>query len=455
MNRSHVPPPASATAEQTPRGFSRRSVLTALAGISLTVAGCAPGGNDKSSASSSSGKSSVTLNFWHYFTDRAELLQQFADQYHDQTGVTVKLQLIPGDTLGQKFQAAAQAGRLPDVAAGWTGVGDGLAPYAKQGTILNLQAAMNDGWSQRFYPAHLQAGSFQPGNSFGVPPGPYLVPLDANNMQILYNTKHFAKAGISAPPATFADFLDASAKLATAGVVPFTSGFASWPLDSFAQMYQYDVIGADAMDATFSGKRKYTDPAWLDFLGLFQQLRESKALAQGILAADMPAAESLFANGQAGMIFDGSWAVGVFKQKNPGFTDYDVMLPPSVGGATGKLAIPGGVGAQLLVVGTSPHKDEAVKFVRWLTDPDQQVKYATTSANLPANREVAGKISTTPVLQKFAAEMDKVFPSLPHSMPAAVNTSLHAGLQNILAGKSAPAAVAAALQHAQSTGQAK
>lgn len=457
MSSAHSAGPVSQAggpaALSTTHRVSRRTVLTALAAFTFSAAGCAPGSNNK--AGGGSGKSGVTLTFWHYFTDRAQLLEQLADQYRKQTGVTVKMQLIPGDTLGQKFQAAAQANRLPDLAAAWTGVGDGLAPYAKQGTILNLKQYMDDGWSDRFYPAHLQAASFPAGNAQGVTPGPYLVPLDANNMQILYNTKHFAKAGISTPPKSFSEFLDASGKLAAAGIVPFTSGFAAWPLDSFAQMYQYNVLGSDTMDATFAGTKKYTEQPWLTFLSIFEKLRDSKALAEGILAADMPAAESLFVNGQAAMIFDGSWALGVFKEKNPSFTEYDVMFPPAFDGASGQLAIPGGVGAQLLVVGTSAHKDEAVKFVRWLTDVDQQVKYATTSSNLPANREVAGKIATSPILAKFASRMDRVFPTLPHTMPAAVSTTLHAGLQNILARKATTAQVAAALQQAQDTGKAQ
>lgn len=431
--------------------------MVALLGVgSILLAACgAPGSNTSTDTSQGGGGSQTTLTFWHYFTDRAALLQQLADQYKQQTGVTVKMQLIPGDTLGQKFQAAAQAKRLPDIAAAWTGVGEGLAPYAKQGAILNLQPHMSDGWSNRFYPAHLTAASFQAGNTYGVAPGAYLAPLDANNMQLLYNKDLFAKAGLAGPPKTFEEFLAAGDKLAAAGIVPFTSGFGSWPLDAFAQMYQFNVVGEAKMNDTFTGKVAYTDPAWLSFLQLFERLRDSKVLAKGIIADDMPAAESLFVNGKAAMLFDGSWAIGVFKEKNPGFTAFDVALPPSVAGAAGQLAIPGGVGAQLMVVGTSPHKDEAVKFVRWLTDADQQVKYATESANLPANKEIAGQLDSSPVLKAFSSQMDRVFPTLPTAMPPAVQTTMHAGLQNILAGKSDARTVAAAMQQAQKTGKAK
>ena len=89
----------------------------------------------------------VTLTFWHYFTDRAALFQQFAKEYQQQTGVTVNMQLVSGDVLGQKFQAAAQAHTLPDLSAAWVGVGDAIAPYAKQGIIMNLSAPMKAGWA--------------------------------------------------------------------------------------------------------------------------------------------------------------------------------------------------------------------------------------------------------------------------------------------------------------------
>ena len=432
----------------TRRAGVNTAAVALCTGMAMLVAGCGTG-----TGVAPAKDSAVTLTFWHYFTDRKDLMTELAATYKKQTGVTVKMVLISsGDTLGQKFQAAAQAKTLPDISAGWTGVGDKLAPYAKQGQIMNL-AGQLDGpdWSKNLTSAEIKAVSFAADNTFGVTPGPYLVPLDSNNMQFLYNKKLFTKAGISAPPVTLAEFLEAGKKLSAIGVAPFVTGLGAWPVDSLAQIYMWNMLGQDLLESTYAKKTPYTSKEWVDFLSLFVQLRDANVLAKGVLAMDLPAAESLFAHEQAGMIFDGSWAIGVLKQQSPAFTDYGVFFPPSAGKFP--VRIPGGVGATALVVGTSPHKQEAAKFLKWLTDAPQQATYANGSANLPANPTVANAQALTPNLKAFSSKMDALIPTLPSAMPAPVNTTMQKGIQQILAGTKTPAQVAASMQKALQTEQ--
>jgi len=428
-----------------------KQLTRALAGLAMAVAivgigGIAPAGVHANSAH----RSNVTLTFWHYFTDRADLFNHFAAQYKKLTGVTVKMEVYSGDVLGQKFQAAAQSRTLPDISAAWAGVGDVTAPYAKEGIIANLSKPMAQGWGKEFVKAYLDSASFPKGNTYGVKPGPYLVPIDANNMQFLYNKTLFKRAGIKSTPKTWSEFIADGNKLAKLGVAPFVAGFGSWVLDAMAQPYMWNIVGKADLVKTFAGKEKYTTKPWVNFLTAWQKLGQSSALAQGILADDDPAAESLFVNGRAGMIFDGSWAIGVFKQQNPNFQNYGVFFPPSAGKF--QVRIPGGVGAMAFVVGTSPHKAEAIKFLQWLTAPTQEAKYAVSSNNLPANKFVAGKVKMNSVLTAFAKNMNKLIPSLTTGQTAAVATTMDKGLQDILAGQASPQDVASRMQLAQQTG---
>ena len=434
--------------QMTARRAGVSSAIVACAAVVALVAGCGAG-----TGAPAVKDSAVTLTFWHYFTDRKDLMTKLADSYEKQTGVKVEMVLISsGDTLGQKFQAAAQAKTLPDITAAWAPVGDKLAPYAKQGQIMNLAGKL-DGpeWSKNLTESEIKTVSFAAGNAFGVEPGPYLVPLDSNNMQFLYNKKLFTKAGISAPPETFAEFLDAGKRLSAIGVAPFVTGLGSWPVDSLAQIYMWNILGQEELEATYAKKKPYTSEQWIKFLSLFVQLRDANVLAKGVLAMDLPAAESLFAHEQAGMIFDGSWAIGVLKQQNPSFTDYGVFFPPNAGDFP--VRIPGGVGATAFVVGTSPDKEEAAKFLQWLTETPQQATYANGSANLPANPKVAEAQALTPNLKAFSSKMDSLIPALANNQPASVNTTMQKGIQQILAGSKTPAQVAASMQKALQTDQ--
>jgi multiple sugar transport system substrate-binding protein len=396
-----------------------------------------------------------TIVFWHYLTDREALLQQMADEYQKETGVTVQLQLLSPDVEAQKFQASVQAHTLPDVVAAWEGPGQDTAPYAKEGIIYRLDGAMKT-WSKRFPPNVLQSASFHPGNQYGVTPGKYFVPLDTNNMQILYNKDLFAKAGIKGTPTTWQALIADAAKLRAHGITPFTTGLGSWPIDSLATIYEWNIIGKKNLEATFAGKEKYTSAPWVKMLSFFAGWKNENLFDQGALGEDLPAAESEFVNGRAAMIFDGSWALGVFNQENPTFKHYGVFMPPAAPKSTNPVYIPGGIGAELFVVGTSPNRDAAVAFVKWLTGNKQQWYYAKNSFNLPANREVPSPLlKQNPVIGDFAKAMTQVQPSLANGIPGPVDTTLDAGLQRLLSGKDTPQNVAALLQKAYVTGQAQ
>jgi ABC-type glycerol-3-phosphate transport system substrate-binding protein len=424
----------------------RRKVAAATTGIvalALVATGC-------SGAPSEAPTTSIT--FWHYWTDRADVLQALADQYQEETGVEVKLELVPGDAIGQKFQAAAQADKLPDISASWEPAGEVLAAYANDGQLQNLSDLDGaDDWFARFESATVEGISYPADNQWDVAPGAYLVPFDTNNMQFLYNKDLFDQAGITEVPTTMDEFVEAGEMLRAADIQPFITGFASWPLESMATMYVNNAIPQETRDAAYAGEGRYDTQEWEDFLGIFQTLAEKGVFADGIVGYDMPAAETLFASGQVGMIFDGSWALGVFNQTNPDFTNYGVFLPPSLGDQ--ELRIPGGVGSTAFVVGSSPNVDEAAAFLKWLTDAPQQKTYAESSFNIPANREVASELELDENIAAFAEGADKLIAPTTSVMQAPVITTMTKGLQLIIAGTDTPSAVAARMQLALETGQ--
>lgn len=423
---------------------SKRGAVAIAATVALALTACSGGGG--------SPEEGETITFWHYFTDRTEVLQQLADQYKEETGVTVELELVPGDALGQKFQAAAQSDTLPDISAGWVGAGEVLAAYANDGSILNLSDVDGSGeWFERFVPSTISGVSYAEDNPWDVDPGVYLVPFDTTNMQILYNIEAFDAAGIDDAPTDFDEFVEASQALREAGYQPFVSGFGSWPLGSYASMYIDNIVPKDVRDAAYAGEGRYDTEEWIGFLNVFAELAEEGVFADGAVGYDMPAAEALFTSGQVGMIFDGSWALGVFNQTNPDFTDYGVFYPPSFGDE--QLFIPGGVGSMAFVVGSSPKAEEAVAFLKWMTESEQQRIYSEASFNIPANQQVVDELELSPNIAAFAEGAEFLTPPVTSGMQGAVVTTMTAGLQLIIAGTDTAEAVAARMQTALETDQ--
>lgn len=438
----------------TKTGRLSRVACAAIIALCLALSACGTGGGIPRGSDGATAKakgSGVTLTMWHYWTDREALMKELASQYQAETGVEVRMELVPGDALGQKFQAAAQAGTLPDISASWTTIGDAVAPYAKEGKILNLDGTSAKDWmGQRFAESSMKNVSFAADNQFGVTPGAYYVPIDVNNMQFLYNKDLFAKAGIDAPPATMEEFIAVSKKLREAGIQPFVSGFGSWGIDSMAVLYQWRWIGQAAMEETFAGKARFDAPPWVESMELFTTLAKEQVFADGILGYDMPGAEALFASGKVAMIYDGSWAIATFALTNPDFKNYGVFMPPKWG--THPQYIAGGVGASAFVTGTSQHQEAALGFLKWLTEIPQQKKYAEASFNIPANKGAAVEVSD-PNIKAFSDAMEMVYPSSRYGMTGPVQTTMDKGLQDVVAGKTTAAEVARKMQLAMESGQ--
>ena len=385
---------------------------------------------------------------WHWMTDRNETFQKLAQQYKQETGIEVIIQLFaPSDSYSQKIIAAAQASVLPDI----YGILDKksiLADFIKAGLVTDLTEDMeaNGGkWEDSLFDKALADKRFYAGNIYGVKPGIYGAPIDVTNEQMLYNKKLLAKAGIKTPPLTYEEFIKDAQALKRVGITPFVAGWGElWLLDCFASNYAFNIMGEEKIFATFRGQVKYTDPDWIKVLGVFADLREKGVLMEGIVTKGNKYAEQDFALERAAFAFNGSWGVNVYHDMNPNL-DYGVIPPPPLGTAY-PLKIWGSAGATFVVNAGSPNKDKAIAFLKWLTDKKQQVVLAQETKNLPSNKEALSVIS--PILGEFAKGMEQsTHPFIwPVNEDPLVFEAFDKGIQAIIIGEKTPVQVAQNVQ---------
>ncbi|MCM8796903.1 MAG: extracellular solute-binding protein [Candidatus Omnitrophica bacterium] len=399
---------------------------------------------------SSKNERQVTITIWHWMTDRDSVFRELARRYEAKTGVKLDFQLYaPSDAYSQKVRAAAQGGNLPDV-FGILGEKRDFASFIKAGYILDLTPYMqadNAAWQKSFFPKALAVNEFEEGNSYGVKAGIYGAPIDIMTIQLLYNKNLLKQLGLNPrkPPETFEEFLELGKKIKSAGMQGFVSGWGElWMIDCFANNYAFNIMGKEKVLATLRGEVPYTDPAWIQVLDLFRQMRESGILSTGLVTMVNKTAEQLFANEKAVFAFNGSWCVNVYKGMNPKL-DYGVMLPPPVS-TDFPIAVWGGAGSSFMINARSKAKEEAVKFLRWLTDEEQQAYLAEETNNLPANKNCLKKIPD--ILAYFAKGMD--FATHPNiwgiSEFSAVIEAWDKGIQSIIIGEKTPEQVAGEVQ---------
>ena len=422
----------------------RRSNLFWQAFLSISLlaiaGGCAP--------QKEGGKANITV--WHWMTDRDSAFQELAKRYEAKTGIKVTFELYaPSDAYTQKVRAAAQGSTLPDI-FGILGEKRDFASFIKAGFILDLTPYMDAGggrWRNGFFSKALAVNEFIPGNSYAVTPGTYGAPIDIMTIQMLYNKDLFKQMGLNPnrPPQTFQELLDIGQKIKTAGLQGMVSGWGEvWMIDCFANNYAFNIMGKEKVLATIKGEVPYTDPGWIKVLGLFKQMQDSGVLAGGVVTMVNKTAEQLFANGRAVFAFNGSWCVNVYKGMNPSL-NYGAMLPPKAS-ENYPMAIWGGAGSSFMVNGRSRNKEEAVKFLQWLTGKDQEAYLAEATNNLPANKESVTKIPE--ILASFSKAMD--YATHPNvwgvSESSPVIEALDKGIQSIIIGEKTPEQVAAEVQ---------
>ena len=383
-------------------------------------------------------KDDDAVKIWHWMTDRQAAFEQLSKKYFEQTGVKVVFETYaPTDVYKNKITAAASGKLLPDI---FNPISDKreLASYINAGYIADLTDAMNDGWKDVFFEKSLVQNSFPEGNEWNVKPGIYGVPLDVSTLMIYYNKDLFKQAGLDPenPPATWAEFIEAGKKLRAAGIQPFVSGFGeAWLIGSFAASYQWTLFGKQGIIDTIEGKIPYTDNRWLKVFKLFEEMKDNKMFASGIVTMVNKDAERTFAIGKAAMALNGSWGVNVYKSMNPNL-NYDIMYPPSLPEAKYPLLVFGGDGSSLFVNAMSPRKEKAIEFLKWFTQKEQQTFLAKETLNIPSNKEASQDLPE--ILKKFSESVNRTFDALPVLEAWQVTNYININLQSVIIGEKTP-----------------
>ncbi|MEW6008674.1 MAG: extracellular solute-binding protein [Candidatus Omnitrophota bacterium] len=422
--------------------MKRLSTLFIIVCFSLSLIGCV-------AEDSASAKKTITV--WHWMTDREAAFQELAKRYEDDTGIKVNFELYaPSDIYSQKVRAAAQGITLPDI-YGLLGEKRDFAAFIKSGHVADLSEPMfeeNGAWKESFFSKALEVVEFKENNAYGIKPGIYGAPIDIMNIQMLYNKKLFKRGGLDPerPPLNWKEFIEDIESLKKVGAPGLVSGWGEiWMIDCFASNYAFNIMGEDKVIATLKGEVPYTDPDWIKVFSLFKELADKDALASGVVIMKNKVAEQTFANERAAFAFNGSWCINVYEGMNPNL-EYAPFLPPKVNMKKPMYIWGGGSSFSFLVNDRSTKKLEAIKFLKWLTDKDQQAYLSNETKNLPSNKFALAQIPK--ILAQFAAGMDNTtHPSIwPVSESSIVIEAMGKGIQSILIGEKTPQELGEELQ---------
>ena len=196
----------------------------------------------------------------------------------------------------------------------------------------------------------------------------FCVPMASVIHGFMYNEDAFKKIG-AAPPKTMAEFHEILDKLKKDGTyTPIDLGTADqWEaatmgFQNIGPNYWHGETGRLALIA---GKEKFTDP---QYVAVWKELASwAPYMGNGFQAQKYPDSQNLFSLGKAAIYPAGSWDISTFR-KDAQFP-IGAFPPPLPAGET-QCYISDHVDIGMGVNAASKNKEDAKKFLEWLTTPE-------------------------------------------------------------------------------------
>jgi multiple sugar transport system substrate-binding protein len=365
------------------------AVVGALA-LSLAVAACSSAGG---SASSSSGH--ITLTYWNGFTGPdgptvTKLVNEFNNTHKN---ITIKMSIMPWDVFYEKLLPALAAGDGPNIEAMDT---QDLPQYAVKHVFLPLTS---------YYKSSPDTSALAKGAVEGTIVGgtEYAVPVNFAPLMLYWNKTLFAKAGLSGPPANWAEWIADLKKLSTPGSSP-QYGIAMgdnntipvWPIllwENGGGIVNSGVTkGMLASPATESAVEEWSNLIIKDGI-----------TPKNITGAD---ADSLFQAQKAAMEVNGPWATTGYSQAKVNFG-----LAPVPSGSAGTITLADVVAMSINAKDSPAQVAAAETFFNYWNSKQAQITYAVGTGFVPTRTDItAAELSANPDVALFEAAGAKAQP---------------------------------------------
>jgi raffinose/stachyose/melibiose transport system substrate-binding protein len=409
------------TASAKRRTSARMATGAALAAGALFLSAC--------SGAAGSGDGSVEIVFYNQSRGQEATLTKLATQYSAENNVTVTVETPGPADFPAKLQTLAQSNSMPDIYSALDP--DGMAPYYRAGWAMDLSGELEGEWGESFHPLALELNAFSEGNNLDVEPGVYSVHWDYNMFGLFADP---AKAGIApaAAPATVREFTDALR--ASGGLFSVAASLTPNLVQSCASNFMTD----EEISATLAGKAPWETDQWRKTFQVFVDLRDAGVIASNSLPGgsdDNPNVEnSFFSVRDVSVIFDQAAAVGVGRATAPDFTDYVSLPVPAAEDGTQDPRPVVRLGKGAAVNPKGDHPEQALAFVKWLTEPEQQEVFAAEVPLIPTSAEVLAAGGFPAQLAGVASAVTDA-QAVPTSFTTDVRTAIGRAAQSIVLGE--------------------
>ncbi|AWS41766.1 ABC transporter substrate-binding protein [Streptosporangium sp. 'caverna'] len=384
-----------------------------ISAVLLAAALTACGGNSDSGGGTGAGDGAVTLTYWASnqgasLDNDKQILTPELDKFTQQTGIKVKLEVVPWTDLTNNTLSAAVSGQGPDV----LNIGNtNAATFQSTGAFYPFDdaALQKIGGKDRFVESAFAASGVA-----GTPPTS--IPLYSQVYALYYNKKLFSDAGLQ-PPATWEDLVAAAQKLTKPAekkygiVLPGATVNASM---HFAYIFS-EQNGGSAFDQ--AGKPTFTTPGMLKGLKQYVDLLSQYHVVNPSAAqyTDSAQAAGDFARGNAAMYMAQTSGINVLTQNGMKPDQYGIVPIPAP--ASGTKISSFVAGTNISIFKNTKNLDAALQFVKFMTsDEEQQIlnkAYTTQPTVKGASASFTDDQEKLDAFTKILSDYSKPLPIVP------------------------------------------
>ena len=350
----------------------------------------------------------ITLEVW--LTDWEQSTQQlFNDQLVPafeaaNPDVAVNVQYLDWRVFTEKLIAAHAGGVLPDI---YQAGAEYVAPLATKGMALDIDNYISS-WGQRddFYDSAWSTVTYQ-GKTYGVP-------ILSAPQTLMYRKDMLEQAEVSGAPSNWDDLEQVAMKTTKRDGDKFVvSGFNARPI---WQQYMWFLFQNGGDVFTSDGKVVVNSPEAVEALDYFSRLfNQDKVASKSTIAAPTANVGAMAAN-LVDMQLGNQLTVRDFRQNNPSQAGNLVVADP----LSNKQQVTTNWTDWLAISKQSKHADAAWKFVQFVAEPDNLLKYNETMYFIPPRKSLRTTgYMADPQLQQFVSIMEKYGRSI-NTNPAAL-----------------------------------
>ena len=311
-------------------------MLASCSGNATTATTAAPAATTAGSGETTQASEPYTLRIVDW-SDSSKAQREAFNKKFEEThpGVTVEYPVLTIDQFKNTIVTMIKSGDGPDLFPVPTGMT--LASVLKEEWYQSMSPFLTDEFKSSLEDYVFQEGfTTSGGEIYAIPE---IAPL-VNNL-IYYNQDVLDKAGVTALPKTYSEFIAVNKQIADAGKGEYygliEGGMQANRVDSLMRSFASASAGKIApftKALTVDGRAPYDSKEVVEAYDLLNQLVQDGSIHPDTINIAAPVAREMFAQGQAAFISQGMWCIATWNTNNPDL-NYGVMAVPYADGSTG------------------------------------------------------------------------------------------------------------------------